>query len=114
MTSGVSPRNERQLTLMADRLVRFRSGEVPLRRLIDDLNSLWSELEVPGDWSERFRSHWWTLEQVYSVAVDRGQVDPLPADFSVLISEAVDSMTFMLDELDSGGNPVGERGEDFA
>lgn len=101
MNPGVSLRDRRQLALMADRLAGFRVGEVSLRHLIEDLNSIWSELEISGDWPDRFRSHWWTLEQVYAVAVDRDQVDQLPADLHVLVGEAVDAMSFLLDEFET-------------
>lgn len=66
-------RELRQLDLMAARLEAYRHDRLSLGPLINDLDALWNELTMAqGAWREELRGHWWTLEQVYAVALDRG------------------------------------------
>lgn len=69
-------------------LAGYRAGSVPLRRLIDDLDVVWSRLSS-SEWGDDFRGHWWTLEQVYAVAVDRGQINSMPPESLAAIDEAI-------------------------
>jgi hypothetical protein len=49
-------RERRQLDLMLDRLGRFRSGELGIGPVINDLEALHYELQsVDESWIERFR-----------------------------------------------------------
>ena len=42
---------------------------------------------TPEEWKEAFQSEWWTLEQVYAVALDRGQ-DPMSGEGGAMVREA--------------------------
>jgi hypothetical protein len=77
-------------------LASYKAGRLSLRRLVDDLDTVWSNLE-PSDWREDFRGHWWTLEQVYAVAVDRGDLESLPQESLVAIDEATTALELLLD-----------------
>jgi hypothetical protein len=102
-------REERQLSLIDERLDAYRRRELSLRRLVEDLDALWNELRDSSDsWMSRFREHWWTLEQVNAVALDRGWVDDLPADHRVLVDEAVDGLDFLTDEARAGRRSIGQ------
>lgn len=103
-------RELRQLDLMAARLEAYRHDRLSLGPLIDDLDALWNELTmVQGAWREELRGHWWTLEQVYAVALDRGYAS-LPDDHRVLIDEAVNALGFLVDDARSRLR-VAERGD---
>lgn len=86
-------------------LVGYRSGAVPLRRLIDDLDVVWNNLPTT-EWSEEFRGNWWTLEQVYVVALDRGEIDTLPADAVAEIEEAIGRLERLVDAWPESPNAV--------
>jgi hypothetical protein len=98
----------RQYELMRQRLEAFEKGAIGLRKLIEDLRSLLEALERPSpNWKEDFRSDWWTLEQVYAVAIDRDQLDPLPAESRALVAEAIRSLkTLVSKAIDSVQNQV--------
>jgi hypothetical protein len=97
---------DQRLHLLASAsLSGYRSGAVSLRRLVDDLNVVWNNLPST-EWSEEFRGHWWTLEQVYSVALDRGELEALPADAEADIDEAVGGIEGLLDVWPASPNGV--------
>ena len=77
-------------------LAGYRAGRLSLQRLIDDLDTVWNNLD-PSDWRVAFRGHWWTLEQVYSVALDRGEVESLPPSSVAAIDEAVVALEHLLE-----------------
>lgn len=96
-------REERQLALVDERLEAYRRRELSLPRLVDDLDARWNELRESSDpWRNRFREHWWTLEQVNAVALDRGWFDDLPDECQVLVDEAVDALDLLTDEARAG------------
>jgi hypothetical protein len=51
-----------------------------------------------SEWRTELRGHWWTLEQVYAVAIDRQELDDLPVDAVADIEEAVDGLEALLGE----------------
>lgn len=77
-------------------LGEYRVGRISLRKLIDELDLVWSRLER-SEWSDEFRGHWWTLEQVYSVALDRGEIDSLSSEYLSAIGEATDALEGLLE-----------------
>ena len=77
-------------------LAAYRAGTTSLRRLVDDLDTVWSGVE-PSDWRVEFRGHWWTLEQIYSVAVDRGELLSLSSDSLAAIDDAVTALEQLID-----------------
>ncbi len=91
--SAINPATQydrRQYELMLDRLRAFARGAMSLRKLVEDLRSLADALERPAPvWKEDFLSDWWTLEQVYAAAIDRDELDRLPAESQILVDGAV-------------------------
>ena len=80
---------------IAGSIARFRSGEIPLSELVDRLDTAWNDI-APSDWRDDFRGHWWTLEQVYAVAIDRGELNSLPPDAVADIAEAIGGIESLL------------------
>jgi len=69
----MSDYDARQYRHMVDLISRFENESIDIRQLIDDLDALVSTLQEPGrKWMDEFRNVWWVLEEVYSVALDRG------------------------------------------
>ena len=77
-------------------LAGYRAGDTSLRRLVDDLDTVWSKLGS-SDWLVDFRGHWWTLEQIYSVALDRGELESLSPESLAAIDEAVAALEGLLE-----------------
>ncbi|MFJ9775511.1 hypothetical protein ACIRVF_30410 [Kitasatospora sp. NPDC101157] len=73
----------------------YRSGGITLRQLIDDLDAIWSNL-AQSAWSENLRSQWWVLEEIYAVALDRGDLERLPREDRQLIEGALDELDQLL------------------
>jgi hypothetical protein len=70
-------RERRQLTMMNEQILRFRSGDLSLGRLIADLEGLLAALTFATDeWIDDFWSAWGDLEIPYAVALDR--LTPIP------------------------------------
>lgn len=79
--SEVTERELRQLTLMLDRLNRFRSGGLALGPVVNDLEALLYELVLAEEgWRDRFVEAWSALEIAYAVALDRLQEIPTIRD----------------------------------
>jgi hypothetical protein len=76
-------------------LADYNAGRTSLRGLVDDLDAIWSNLE-PSVWRDEFRGHWWTLEQVYAVALDRRELDALPEDAAAEVEEAIAALEKLL------------------
>jgi hypothetical protein len=73
--------DQRQYNLMKRCLEGFENSNLNLRVLIDSLRGLLNVLqEVDAEWVASFRREWWTLEQIYAVASDRGQFELSQAD----------------------------------
>lgn len=81
---------------IAGSVAMFRSGEIALGELVDRLDSAWNDV-TPSEWRDDFRGHWWTLEQVYAVAVDRGELHSLQPDAESDIAEAIEGIESLLD-----------------
>jgi len=108
MKLAYSGRDLRQVALMEDRVAGFRAGGVALARLVNDLDSLWNELETTAAWVDDLRSHWWTLEQVYAVAIDRDELDALPAEMQQLVDEAVAAIALLLGKVERDADGDGD------
>jgi hypothetical protein len=88
--------DRRQYDLMEEHLRHFEEGVTDLGALIAGLDTLLECLEAADKaWKAQFRSEWWTLEQVYALALDRGQTQ-LPPESRALINEAVKNMRRLL------------------
>lgn len=68
----------------------YRASRVSLGGLIDTLDSIWNELES-STWRDDMRGHWWTLEQIYSVARDR-DVGNISKKYLCEIEETLDEL----------------------
>jgi hypothetical protein len=92
MSTRLSEREERQLELMRERLVLYKNGELPLPRLIADLDALIEALEeVDPAWRRTLRGRWSVLEEVYAVALDR-RLTRLDEEGQQLVRKAVDDI----------------------
>jgi hypothetical protein len=90
--------DKRQYNLMIEHLRRFEEGASDLSSLIGGLDALLECLEAPDEeWKQRFWSEWWTLEQVYAVALERGQTE-LSAEEQALVNQAVNNIKQLLAE----------------
>ncbi len=84
-------RERRQLRLMLDRLHRFRSGELPIGPVINDLEALLGELELVDEaWRGEFIEAWSDLEIPYAVALDRLQ--PIPDARDATVADGVEAL----------------------
>lgn len=88
--------DHRQYGAMAVALQQYEDGTINLPSLVSGLESLLACLEAADqNWVERFRSEWWTLEQVYAVAIDRGQTD-LSAEEVAEVGTAIANLRHIL------------------
>lgn len=73
--------------------------------LIDDLRSLAEALEFPSrSWKDDFMSEWWTLEQVYAVGIDRGDLAGARAKTRELVGQTAETLIQLATRaLESGG-----------
>ena len=66
--------DDRQYQLINSYIKEFEEGKLNLRSLIQTLSGLLESLTTTDPkWKDAFQSEWWTLEQVYAVAIDRGE-----------------------------------------
>jgi hypothetical protein len=92
--------DNKQHQLMTNYLLEFEQGSLKISQLIELLDGLLESLEdMEENWTDRFRSEWWTLEQIYAVAVDRGE-NRLDAESESLIYEAIENMKALLNDVD--------------
>jgi hypothetical protein len=80
---------------IAVKLADYRNGQTSLAQLVNDLDAIWNDLPL-SEWRDEFRGHWWTLEQVYAVGIDRGELAELPVDAQSDINEAVAGIESLL------------------
>lgn len=86
----------RQYQLMKDYILMFENGRLTLDELIKDLYGLIQSLHAPEEeWKETFQSEWWTLEQVYAAALDRGE-KVLNTESQDLVYETIENMKSLL------------------
>jgi hypothetical protein len=93
--------DNKQYQLMENYMVEFEEGSLKISQLIELLDGLIQSLEnTDENWIDKFRSEWWTLEQTYAVAVDRGE-NYLNSESESLIDEAVENMRMLLNGVSS-------------
>lgn len=89
--------DQRQYQLMKQFLTGFKAGNLNIRVLIDSLTGLINALQESKDeWKASFNKEWWTLEEIYAVASDRGQTHLSQAEQN-LVDEAIDNMKKLLE-----------------
>ena len=80
-------------------LQQFDNNEVTFARLIHELETVLETFPNSDEkWKEKFRSEWWTLEQVYAVACDRGETTLNPESEN-LVYETLENMKNLLKEV---------------
>ncbi|MBD2095672.1 hypothetical protein H6F90_10950 [Trichocoleus sp. FACHB-591] len=90
---------QRQYQLMKAFIQDFESGNMTIKTLISSLDGLLSAVEFTDKPSkEALRSEWWTLEQVYAVALDREETELSP-ESQVLVVETLENIKVLLQQL---------------
>ncbi|MDE5088409.1 MAG: hypothetical protein O4805_15240 [Trichodesmium sp. St16_bin2-tuft] len=88
--------DDRQYQLINSYIKEFEEGKLNLRSLIQTLSELLESLTTTDlKWKDAFQSEWWTLEQVYAVAIDRGEAK-LGLESQDLVEEAIGNMKHLL------------------
>ena len=84
-----SERDRRQISLIKESLNRFAYNREGLGLLVRDVEALLQALEeIPMEWIASAREHWWDLEQVYAVVLDRND-DSIIRENQELIRSAI-------------------------
>nr|RNJ64595.1 MAG: hypothetical protein EDM05_35665 [Leptolyngbya sp. IPPAS B-1204]RNJ64634.1 MAG: hypothetical protein EDM05_35465 [Leptolyngbya sp. IPPAS B-1204] len=79
----------------------FEEERLQIGNLINHLQTVLDAIEEnKKEWVDAFRSEWWTLEQVYAVALDRGETS-LSWESRTLVHEAIHNMKLLLKEANS-------------
>ena len=99
-------RINRPYLLIRKCLQQFDNNELTLDRLIHELEVLLETFPNSDEkWKEKFKSEWWTLEQVYAVACDRGETTLNPESEN-LVHETLNNMKELLKDVTQG--PIDE------
>ena len=92
-------RINRPYLLIRKCLQQFDNNELTFDRLIHELEAVLQTFPNSDEkWKEKFRSEWWTLEQVYAVACDRGETTLNPENEN-LVYETLENMKNLLKEV---------------
>ncbi len=92
----MNARDHRQLLLMRALIEQFEVGEVDLAILVRDLEALSQVLVEPTEaFSEAFHEHWFDLEQVLAVALDR-TYDEVLAENHELTDQAITNLKVLV------------------
>ncbi len=90
--------DERQYSLMLQKISAFERGDLYLVHLIGDLNGLLDVLTGHDlEWQQTFTGYWWDLEQVYAVAMDEDR-SHFDRDDQKIISEALEGLKTIIHE----------------
>ncbi len=82
--------DKRQLDLMLQKIHIYDAGRLDLAELINDLQALLDALTSDElEWKNIFKTYWWDLEEVHSVAVCEER--ELDSDDQKIIREAVEN-----------------------
>src|SRR5947199_92894 len=78
------------------RISQFKSDDISLGQLIDDLNSLLSQLTCVDEiWKNSFKSEWWTIEQVHAFTLDCGKLF-ISQENQTMIEDALNNLKRMI------------------
>lgn len=90
--------DERQLNIMIQKINSFKSGDLFLSYLINDLEALLNVLEEKDDnWEAEFRTSWLDLEVVYALALDDNRTT-LDLEDQRIIAEALVKLEDLVNE----------------
>ena len=88
-----------QYLLIGKCLQQFDNNELTFDRLISELENILETFPNSDEkWKDKFKSEWWTLEQVYAVACDRGETTLNPESEN-LVYETLENMKNLLKEV---------------
>ena len=104
MSDNDTTPDQRLRVLAVGALSDYKVGKISLRRLVDDLDVVWNSVP-PSEWGDEFRGHWWTLEQIYAVALDRGELDLLSAESLAAIQQATTALEALVNRWPESANP---------
>ena len=88
---------QRQWWLIRDQLDSYEKGEVQLESLIGGLNAL-SAVLSETDRSKELREHWWTLEQLLAVGMDRSDIAGVLSDNKPALDDALTQIRRLANE----------------
>ena len=92
----MSDYDDRQLSLMSEKINKYRGRKIDLGTLVRDLEALLNVLEsTSNEWKEAFHEEWWNLEQVFAVALDRND-DSVLSENEELISKSLSQMEALI------------------
>jgi hypothetical protein len=95
----MSDRDQRQYQLMRKFIQDFENDDLSLGYLISNLQGLFLAVDsIDVKTAEDLQSEWWTLEQVYAVALDRQQSVVSP-EGQALVLEALENIKVLLQQL---------------
>ncbi|MEU8140189.1 hypothetical protein [Streptodolium elevatio] len=83
--------HQARLGYIRDSVAEFREGKTSLRRLVDDIEFTVQSLD-PGPVRDDLRPLAGTLEEIYAVALDRGELDDLPATTVTTLDEVLSTI----------------------
>ena len=88
--------DQRQYDLMKKCLEGFEVENINFQVLINSLRGLINSLQEPDKkWKASFMHEWWTLEEIYSIALDREQTH-LSEEDQNSVYEAIANMKKLL------------------
>ena len=89
--------DQRQLKLMALKILEYKQGLISLKVLIDDLRSLLGCLKsISIEWRERFYNEWFVLEEIYAVTLYRQES---LSNYVGEIQEVIKKLKYQIQEL---------------
>jgi hypothetical protein len=95
-------RELRQRNLVRTVLDEYQAHELPLRRLVQDLQALSCEMTLaPAQWRELFQAEVNGLEVLYAIAIDREVLDDLPEDFRANVEAGVKNIGELMESLEN-------------
>ena len=103
-------KNQRQYTLMLDRLKAYEAGQLALPGLIADLEGLLRTLERTSEsWKQEFLSHWGNLEVAWALALDL-ESTTLDEQARKIVNEEIAHLKFLvLNEIEDASNSSARR-----
>ncbi|WNZ26906.1 hypothetical protein HJG54_34215 [Leptolyngbya sp. NK1-12] len=91
---------ETRCRLLEKCIEEFEAEKLSIHALINRLQRILDNIDNQKVWVDAFRSEWWTLEQVYAVARDRGETS-LSWESRTLVHEAIHNMKRLLKQANS-------------
>ncbi|WP_406290310.1 hypothetical protein [Embleya sp. NBC_00896] len=90
------PTHQARLGYIRVSVAEFREGKSSLRRLVDDIEYTVESLD-PGPVRDDLRPLAGTLETIYAVALDRGELDELPTTTVTTLNEVISTITSLIE-----------------